>query len=137
MQCNLFLLFFSVVRCLADDENYPLKELQRKEKPLRNKKADVIRKAYEYSKRPEYQDGRLSLTLNDKDENSIIPNVDKIDPENASVVEDISSTFLESLPRLIMRRGALSGLEKIDLKRTDSFASNLSLSRSYSIQQNR
>ena len=47
--------------------------------------------------------------MNDVDENSIIPNVDKIDPENASVVEDIESTFLESLPRLIARRGALTG----------------------------
>ena len=116
-----------------------------KEKPLRNKKHEVIKKAYEYSKRPEYQDGRLSLTLNDKDENSIIPKIDRIDQENPSVVEDIYPTFLEALPRLVMRRGAISGLDKIELKRTASFrsfasrrsASNLSLSRSYSIQQNR
>ena len=86
-----------------------MNEIQRKEKPLRHKKHGVIQKAYNYSKRPEYLDGRLSLTLNDVDENSIIPNVDKIDPENASVVEDIESTFLESLPRLITRRGALTG----------------------------
>lgn len=95
------------------------------------KKHQVVAQAY--ARRHEFREtGRLSLTLNSIHDDPIIA-LDG-NPEGASASEEFSSTWAQALPRLVQRRNALVGSEQLGLKRSNSMDSNLSLSRSYSIQ---
>jgi smoothened protein len=88
------------------------------------KKHQVVAQAY--ARRHEFREtGRLSLTLN------------SVHDEGASVSEEFSSTWAQALPRLVQRRNALVGAEQLGLRRSASIDSDLSLSRSYSVQLNR
>ena len=93
-----------------------------------------------------------SYLLHSANDDGILPSIAAIEGQlGDSICETIDSDFLEGLPRLILRRNAQpedeirQNVEEMKrrqknqsrLRRSSSIGSNISLSRSYSIQQNR
>ena len=93
-----------------------------------------------------------SYLLHSANDDGILPSIAAIEGQlGDSICETIDSDFLEGLPRLILRRNAQpqdeirQNVEEMKrrqknqsrLRRSSSIGSRISLSRSYSIQQNR